>query len=239
LRDLVGDGFGLGDLLVDRDGDGLGECDGLGLVLAAGLVELVLLLGLDELVGLCDALLVGLGVPEVLALFDALMLGLFDALMLGLLDALTLGLVDALVLVPFDGLELAGIPSKLADSTASALCPHGDAIGRDEDARAGATVKPNTRNDPATRLMAMRPTRMTSTGTDALRSPGRLQPNRDAGGVPCPQASGFLTVRLGGHVSEHKLAARLTEGPRGNARAIRLIMILFRQCITSVFEMAV
>jgi hypothetical protein len=178
LRDLVGDGFGLGDLLVDRDGDGLGECDGLGLVLAAGLVELVLLLGLDELVGLCDALLLGLGVPDELALLDALVLGLFDGL--ALFDALVLGL--------FDGLALAGIPSKLADSTASALCPHGDAIGRDEDARAGATAKPDTRNDPATRLMAMRPTRMTPTATGALRSSGRLPPNRNAGAAPCPQA---------------------------------------------------
>jgi hypothetical protein len=183
-------------LLVDRDGDGLGECDGLGLVLAAGLVELVLLLGLDELVGLCDgllvglcdALLLGLGVPEELALVDALVLGLFDALVLGLFDGLVLGLFDGLALGLFDGLALAGMASKFADSTASALCPHGDAIGRDEDARAGAMVKPDTRNDPATRLMAMRPTRMTPTGTGALRSPGRLQPNRDAGAAPCPQA---------------------------------------------------
>jgi hypothetical protein len=34
LRDLVGDGDGLGDFVLDRDGDGLGELelDGLGLV---------------------------------------------------------------------------------------------------------------------------------------------------------------------------------------------------------------
>jgi hypothetical protein len=35
------------------------------------------------------------------------------------------------------------------------------------------------------------------------------------------------------------VAARLTEGPRGDARALRVIMILFLQYITSVFEMAV
>jgi hypothetical protein len=42
-----------------------------------------------------------------------------------------------------------------------------------------------------------------------------------------------------GHVFEHKLAARETEVAGGNARAHRFIMILIRQRITSVFEMAV
>jgi hypothetical protein len=36
--------------------------------------------------------------------------------------------------------------------------------------------------------MAMRPTRMTPTATGALRSSGRLPPNRNAGAAPCPQA---------------------------------------------------
>jgi hypothetical protein len=42
-----------------------------------------------------------------------------------------------------------------------------------------------------------------------------------------------------GHVVEHKLAARLTEVAGANERAIRSIMILFRQHITSVPEKAV
>jgi hypothetical protein len=207
LCDLVGDGFGLGDLLLDRDGDGLGECDGLGLLLAVGLVDVLLWLGLDELVGLCDgllvglceALLVGLGVFDGLALFEALLLALFEGLVL--LDALPLALFEGLVLlealVLFDGLalvcrirgaELAGASSIFADSAASELCPQGEAIGRDEEARTGAAVKPEARNVPAARQMAMRPTRMTPIGTGALRSSGQLQPNRDAGAAPCPQA---------------------------------------------------
>jgi len=142
---LVGDGFGLGDLLLDFDGDGLGECDGLGLLLAVGLVALVLLDGLVEFVGLREALLVGLGVPDGLAL--------------------VLGLVD--------GLPLAGMASKFADSTASALCPHGDAIGNEEEARTGAAVKPVARNDPAARQIAMRPVRMIPSGTGQLPSTGQ------------------------------------------------------------------
>lgn len=199
LRDLVGVGFGLGDLLRDLDGDGLGECDGLGLLVAVGLVEVLLWLGLDEIVGL--------GVPDGVALLDALLLAVFDglvvfeALLLAVFDGLELfeALLVALFagLVLFDGLalvcrirgaELGGAAIKCADSAATELCPHGDAIGKAEDARTGAAVKPEARNVPAAKQMAMRPARMTPSGTGALRSSGQLQPNRDAGAATCPQA---------------------------------------------------
>jgi hypothetical protein len=151
---LVGDGEGLPELVRDRDGDGLGErdLDGLGLLLAVGLVE-VPLVGLDEPDGLGDTVLVGLG----------------------LLDALAVGL------------PLTGMASKFAASTASELCPHGEAIGRDDEASAGASAKPDARNDPAARLMAMRPARVILSGTGALRSWGQLLPNRAAGTAPYPQ----------------------------------------------------
>jgi hypothetical protein len=147
LRDLLGDGDGLADLVCDRDGDGLGErdLDGLGLLLAEGL-ELLVLLGLEEAVGLREAL----------------WLGLFDGL----------ALCDGLALAWIRGAEVAGIGSCIADSTAREPCPHGDAIGRAEDATAGAIAKPDARNVPATRQMAKRPARMTPTGTGALRSSG-------------------------------------------------------------------
>lgn len=164
LCDLVGDGDGLGDLVRDRVGDGLGErdLDGLGLLLAAGLVELFVWLGLEEEDGLRDALLVGLGVFDELALFEGL----------GLLD----------------GLALAGIARRFADSTASELCPHGDAIGSDDEPKAGAIAKPDARNDPAARQIAMRPTRMVPSGIGALRSSGQPSPNRADWVAPCPQA---------------------------------------------------
>jgi hypothetical protein len=150
---LLGDGDGLADLVCDRDGDGLGErdLDGLGLLLAEGL-ELLVVLALEEPVGLCEALWLGL--------LDGL--GVFDGL----------GLLDGLALAWIRGAELAGIGSWIADSTAREPCPHGDAIGRAEDATAGAIAKPDARNVPATRQMARLPTRMTPTDTGALRSSG-------------------------------------------------------------------
>ncbi|MGN6792859.1 MAG: hypothetical protein ACTHJW_10800 [Streptosporangiaceae bacterium] len=161
LRDLLGDGDGLGDL----DGDGLGErdLDGLGLVLVlADGLELELADGLELWLGLCDVLLLGLGLVDELVLLDALLLGLVEELVL----------LEALVLL--DGLELCDevAASRFADSTATELCPHGDAIGRCDEARAGAIVKPEARNDPAARQTAMRPARMIPTGTGALRSSG-------------------------------------------------------------------
>ena len=153
LCDLLGDGDGLAELVCDRDGDGLGEreFDGLGLLLAEGL-ELLVVVGLEEPVGLREALWLGL--------LDGL--GVFDGL----------GLFDGLALAWICGAEVAGIASWLADSTAKEPWPHGDAIGRAEDATAGAIAKPDARKDPATRQMAKRPARMTPTGTGALRSSG-------------------------------------------------------------------
>ena len=165
LCDLLGDGDGLAELVCDRDGDGLGdrEFDGLGLLLAE-VLELLVLLGLEEPVGLREAvwlgLLDGLGVLDGLGLLDGL--GVFDGL----------GLFDGLALAWICGAEVAGIASWLADSTAKEPWPHGDAIGRAEDATAGAIAKPDARKDPATRQMAKRPARMTPTGTGALRSSG-------------------------------------------------------------------
>ena len=74
LCDLLGEGDGLGDLVGDFDGDGLG------LVLsdALGLFDW---LGLDDPVGLCDGLLDGLGLWDGLGLIDELALvdGLAEA----------------------------------------------------------------------------------------------------------------------------------------------------------------
>ena len=168
---MLGDGDGLADLVCDRDGDGLGErdLDGLGLLLAEGL-ELLVVLGLEEPVGLCEAL--WLGLLDGLGVFDEL--GLFDVLALLELLALfeALELCDGLALAWIRGAEVAGIGSWIADSTAREPCPHGDAIGRAEDATAGAIAKPDARNVPATRQMARLPTRMTPTDTGALRSSG-------------------------------------------------------------------
>jgi predicted lipid-binding transport protein (Tim44 family) len=73
LCDLLGDGVGLGVLLRERDGDGLGERDLDGLLLGLGL-------------GLLEGLLLGL----LEGLFDGLVLGLFE----GLLDGLGLALFE-------------------------------------------------------------------------------------------------------------------------------------------------
>jgi hypothetical protein len=162
LRDLVGDGVGLGDLVRDPVGDGLGDLDGLGLLLADGLVELFVWLGLEEPPGLSDAILVGLEVGDGLGLFEGLAL--------------------------WEALALAVMARRFADSTASELCPHGDAIGSDDDAKAGAIVKPDARNDPAAKQITMRPARMTPRGTGTLRSSGRLLPRRADWVAPCPQA---------------------------------------------------
>jgi hypothetical protein len=69
LCDLLGDGEGLGVWLRERDGEGLGErdLDGLGLLLDDGF-GLVVVLGLDDPVGLCDGLRLGLGLCDGLAL---------------------------------------------------------------------------------------------------------------------------------------------------------------------------
>jgi hypothetical protein len=150
LCDRLGDGDGLADLVCDRlgDGDGLGErdLDGLGLLEADG-VGLLVWLGLDEPLGLCDAL--RLGLPVGLAPGD------------GLLDA---------VAVAVRGVDATVIASSLADTAATELCPHGEPIGRADEAKAGAIAKPDARNDPATRLTAIRPARSVATGTVALLS---------------------------------------------------------------------
>jgi hypothetical protein len=150
LCDRLGDGDGLADLVCDCDGDGLGErdLDGLGLLEADG-VGLLVWLGLDEPLGLCDAL--GLGLPVGLALGDAL----FDAVAVA-------GAVR--------GVDATVIASSLADTAATELCPHGEPIGRADEAKAGAIAKPDARNDPATRLTAIRPARSVATGTVALLS---------------------------------------------------------------------
>ncbi len=176
LCDRLGDGDGDGLLVRDRDGDGLGvpECDregdglgvrdldGLGLWLADGL-GLLVTLGLEELVGLCDALR--------LTLLDGL--GLFDGLALVCLTR---------------GVEATFAASKLADTAWTALRPQGELMGLAGDAKAGAMAKPDARNDPATRETAIRPARAIATGTVALRSLSPATASRVAGFVPFPQA---------------------------------------------------
>jgi len=155
----------------------------------------------------------GLVVADGLGLFDWLgePVGLCEALVLGLLDGL--GLLEELALE--DGLVVAA--SRCADSAAAEPWPHGELISATVEANAGAIAMPDARKDPATMATATRPARKIPTGIVALRS--SRQPS--------------------GHVFEHKLATWMTEVAGGNARAFRFIMILFRQRITSVPEMAV
>jgi hypothetical protein len=154
LCDLLGDGEGLGVLLRERDGDGLGErdLDGLGLLLEDGF-GLFVLLGLDDPVGLCDGLRLGLG----------LVVGL------GLLVGLALLLVLA---------------SWLAETAETELRPHGDAAGLAVEANAGAIAKPDERNDPATTQMATRPARLLASSTGALRSSAQPSPAHAVAVVP-------------------------------------------------------
>lgn len=196
--------------------------------------------------GLCDVLgdgdglgerdLDGLGlvVADGLGLFD--LVGLVDLLGLGeleeLREALALGLVAGLELAGdvalADGLAVAGIASRCADTAAAEPCLHGDLAGAAAEAKAGAMAIPMARNDPAIMATATRPAR-------SIPASHRIAGRR----AVSASMTRVLTVRLGGHVFEHKLAARLTEVAGAKARAYRLIMILFRQRITSVFEMAV
>jgi hypothetical protein len=131
--------------------------------------------------GLGEVDLEGLGLLLVELLF--VWVGLEEALGLGDPLLVGLGLPEALAV----GLALTGMASKFAASTARVLCPQGEAIGRDEEATAGASAKPEARNDPPARLMAIRPARVILSGTGALRSWGRLLPNRAAGVAPYPQ----------------------------------------------------
>jgi len=163
-------------------------------------------------------------------------LGELVGLLLGLLEALEL--FDGLGLE--DGLALECRASRCADASAAEPCRHGELAGHAGEAKAGAMAKPDTRNDPATRETAIRPARAIAIGTVALRSSVPAMASRAAGKVPCPQASsGVLSVRLGGHVFEHKLADRMTEVGEGIERALRFIMIPIRHGITNVYEMAV
>ncbi len=151
--DRLGDGDGLGDFEGDRLGEGLGELDLDGLGLWLGEVdELLVWLGLVELVGLRDGLGFGLAVREGLVLFDGLALG----------DVAALRDCTA--------------PSSLADTTAVELRPQGEPIGRADVASAGAITKPDTRNEPAARQKAIRLARRVPSGTAALRSSGRPKP---------------------------------------------------------------
>jgi hypothetical protein len=149
----VGDGDGLGDFDLDRLGDGLGEpdLDGLGLLVGEGLA-LWVWLGLVELVGLRDGLVVALAAREGLVLPD--------------------GLAPDDVPVPY----VRSAASSLADTTAVELCPQGEAVGRADIASAGAITKPDARNEPAARQTAIRPARRIPIGTAALRSSGRPLP---------------------------------------------------------------
>jgi len=116
--------------------------------------------------GLGERDLDGLGLLEADGVGLLVWLGLDEPL--GLRDALGLELPVGLVLA-----DAAGIASSLADTAATELCPHGEPIGRADEAKAGAIAKPDARKDPATRLTAIRPTRSIATGTVALLSWGQ------------------------------------------------------------------
>lgn len=118
--------------------------------------------------GLCEGLVLGLGLREGLGLLD----GLFDGLVEG--EGLALALADRLGLDDGDGLCCE--ESGLAPTTATEPLPQGEFIGRAADASAGAIAKPPTRKVPAARQMAARPARMIPTGTVVLRSSSRPDP---------------------------------------------------------------
>jgi hypothetical protein len=162
LCDLLGDGVGLGVLVRERDGDGLGERDLDGLLLGLGLFE-GLLLGLLE------------------GLFDGLVLGLFDGLLLGLLEGLLLGLLDGLGLALFEEISA----SSRAVTAETEPRPHGEELGLAAEANAGAIAKPEARKDPATTLMATRTARVLATGTGALRSSAQPASAHAAVVAPC------------------------------------------------------
>jgi hypothetical protein len=139
---------GLCDLL--GDGDGLVDFDGDGL-------------GERDLDGLGLVLADGLGLLDWLGLDDPV--GLCDGLVDGLelFEGLALG----------DGLEVAGIASRCADSAAAEPCPHGDLVGAAVEARTGATAIPDARNEPAAMATATRPARTIPTGIVSVRSSRR------------------------------------------------------------------
>src|SRR5262249_4034297 len=140
-RCRLGDGDGLADFVCERDGEGLGVPDlvGLGLLPVGDGLGLLVSDGLG-LVGL------GLAEPVVLALDE-------DAL-----DALADGLVVSLGEVLAEALAGLSATSRLTVMAAVVTLPQGDDACRAADeASAGAAGRAVTRKDAAAILMAIRP----------------------------------------------------------------------------------
>lgn len=183
---------------------------------------------------LCERLGDGEGLADLVPDFDGDGLGERDLDGLGLLvgDGLGLfvvvGLVDPIALsdglamvddvAPAVGLADPVVASRCADLAAAEPCPHGEPAGlaveavEAVEAKVGAMAIADARNKPPAMATATR---------------GSRSQSRRRGRAVSSSMTGVLTVRLGGHVFEHKLAARRTEMPGGNARAYRFIMICF------------
>jgi len=158
-RCRLGDGDGLADLVCERDGEGLGVPDlvGLGLLLVGDGLGLLVSDGLG-LVGL------GLAEPVVLALDE-------DAL-----DALADGLVVSLGEALAETLAGLSATSRLTVMAAVVTLPQGDACRAADEASAGAAGRAVTRKYAAAILMAIRLARLVISGTEDLRALGRPVP---------------------------------------------------------------
>lgn len=174
-----GFGGGLGDLVGDLVGVGVGDFVGLGDFVGDGLGLLVGVVLLDGL-GLCVGfeLFVGVGVAVFVGLADWVgsggLLGLADLDGAGVelgLGVTACGLIAGTFRPDELGLaEASASGSTLARTTCADAVPHtalsSDLLG---EAITGATVGPASRNSPAPAATATCPTRTILTGTTALR----------------------------------------------------------------------
>src|SRR5262245_57866579 len=150
-RWCLGDGDGLGDLVCEREGEGLGVLDvvGLGLLLVGDGLGLLVSDGLE------------LAAPVELAVDGDAEDALADGLVVALGESL--------------GETLAGLSatSRLTVTAAEVFLPHGEAWRAAGEATAGAAGRAAARKDAAARLKVIRLARLIISGTEALRAVGR------------------------------------------------------------------